>query len=527
MDRRLKRGAGILLPISSLPSPYGIGTFGRAAYEFAKKLKRAGQTYWQGLPIGPTSYGDSPYQSFSTFAGNPYFIDLDMLAEEGLLDKESLAATDWGQAEDDIDYSKIYENRFKVLKEAFSKTKECESAEYNSFISENQEWIEDYALFMSCKEYFGQNEWLLWDEDIKTRKPDAVRKYSEMLKEQISFWKYVQFKFYSQWKKLKKFVNSNGIKIIGDIPIYVALDSSDVWANPGQYQLDTDLKPIDVAGCPPDIFSSYGQKWGNPLYNWEAMEEDGFNWWKRRMKSAAGMYDVIRIDHFIGMAKYYAIPASGVPAEGEYRLGPGRKLTDAIDEAIGDAQIIAEDLGVAMPEAKKLLSETGYPGMKVLEFAFDGSCNNEYLPHNYDKNCVVYTGTHDNETLSGYLRTLGGKGYNYIKTYTGSKDREELALNIIKLAYGSVADTAVLQMQDILFKDNSARMNLPSTIGQNWRWRLKKGEFAQMEAEKLFDMANIYNRLPKETYEELEAKENRKYTKGIRGQRNKSRMLYK
>lgn len=245
------------------------------------------------------------------------------------------------------------------------------------------------------------------------------------------------------------------------------------------------------------------------------------------MKSAAGMYDVIRIDHFIGMAKYYAIPADGVPAEGEYRLGPGRKLTDAIDEAIGDAQIIAEDLGVAMPEAKKLLSETGYPGMKVLEFAFDGSCTNEYLPHNYDKNCVVYTGTHDNETLSGYLRTLGGKGYNYIKTYTGSRDREELALNIIKLAYGSVADTAVLQMQDILFKDNSARMNLPSTIGQNWRWRLKKGEFAQMEAEKLFDMANLYNRLPKETYKELKAKENRKHTKGIRGQKNKSRMLYK
>ncbi len=527
MDRRLKRGAGILLPISSLPSPYGIGTFGRAAYEFACKLKRAGQTYWQVLPIGPTSYGDSPYQSFSTFAGNPYFIDLDMLAEEGLLDKESLAAADWGQAEDNIDYSKIYENRFKILKEAYSKTKECEGTEYNAFISENQEWIEDYALFMSCKEYFGQKEWLLWDEDIKKRRPDAVKKYSEVLKEQTGFWKYVQFKFYSQWKKLKKFVNSNGIKIIGDIPIYVALDSSDVWANPGQYQLDSNLKPVDVAGCPTDIFSGYGQKWGNPLYNWEVMEKDGFKWWKRRMKSAAEMYDVIRIDHFIGMAKYYAIPAGGAPAEGEYRTGPGRKLTDAIDEAIGDAQIIAEDLGVAMPEAKKLLMETGYPGMKVLEFAFDGSCSNEYLPHNYDKNCVVYTGTHDNETLAGYIRTLGGKGYNYIKTYTGSKDREELALNIIKLAYGSVADIAVLQMQDVLFKDNSARMNLPSTIGQNWRWRLKKGEFAQMEAEKLFDMANIYNRLPKEVYKQLEEKENRKHTKGIRGQKNKSRMLYK
>lgn len=523
MDRRLKRGAGILLPISSLPSPYGIGTFGRAAYEFADKLKKAGQTYWQVLPIGPTSYGDSPYQSFSTFAGNPYFIDLDLLAEEGLLDKKSLEKMDWGQAEDDIDYSRIYENRFLVLKEAFSNTKECESKEYAQFISVNKDWIGDYALFMSCKEHFGQKEWLLWDEDIKTRKPGAVEKYSVLLKEQIDFWKYVQFKFYSQWNRLKKFVNSKGIKIIGDIPIYVALDSSDVWANPLQYQLDADLKPIDVAGCPPDIFSSYGQKWGNPLYNWKVMEEDGFAWWKRRMKSAAGMYDVIRIDHFIGMAKYYAIPVNGVPAEGEYRLGPGRKLTDAIDEAIGDAQIIAEDLGVAMPEAKKLLSETGYPGMKVLEFAFDGNCANEYLPHNYNKNCVAYTGTHDNETLLGYLSTLKGKGCNYLKAYTGSSDKKELALDVIKLAYGSTADTAVIQMQDILLKDNSARMNLPSTIGQNWRWRLKKGEFTQREAERLFDMACLYYRLPKETYKKLKEKENRKRTKGIRGQKNKSR----
>lgn len=523
MDRRLKRGAGILLPISSLPSPYGIGTFGRAAYEFADKLKRAGQTYWQVLPIGPTSYGDSPYQSFSTFAGNPYFIDLDMLAEEGILDKKDLAAIDWGYSEDDIDYSKIYENRFKVLKEAFLKTKECESKEYSQFIAQNKDWIEDYALFMSCKEHFGQKEWLLWDEDIKMRKPSAIKKYSELLEEQTGFWKYVQFKFYSQWNKLKKFVNSKGIKIIGDIPIYVALDSSDVWANPGQYQLDENLMPVDVAGCPPDIFSSYGQKWGNPLYNWEVMEEDGFTWWKRRMKSAAGMYDVIRIDHFIGMAKYYAIPVDGVPAEGEYRLGPGSKLTDAIDEAIGDAQIIAEDLGVAMPEAKKLLSETGYPGMKVLEFAFDGSSSNEYLPHNYDKNCVVYTGTHDNETLSGYLGTLHGKGYNYLKAYTGGRSNEELAIKVIQLAYGSVADTAVLQMQDILFKDNSARMNLPSTIGQNWRWRLKKGEFTQREAEKLFDMAGLYYRLPEETYKELKAKEARKRQKGARGQKNKGR----
>lgn len=523
MEKRLTRGAGILLPISSLPSPYGIGTFGKAAYEFADKLKEAGQAYWQVLPIGPTSYGDSPYQSFSTFAGNPYFIDLEMLIEEGILKKESADAADWGQSEDDIDYSKIYENRFEILREAFSNFKVTE--DYNVFVEENSSWIEDYALFMACKEHFGQREWLLWDDDIKTREPAAIKHYSEMLSDKIEFWKFIQFKFYSQWGSLKKYVNGKGIKIIGDIPIYVALDSSDVWANPGQYQLDNNLKPVDVAGCPPDIFSDYGQKWGNPLYNWEVMEKDGFKWWKKRMASAAGMYDVIRIDHFIGMAKYYAIPADGVPSEGEYRLGPGRKLTDAIDEAIsGTAQIIAEDLGVAMPEAKKLLKETGYPGMKVLEFAFDGNCNNEYLPHNYDKNYVVYSGTHDNETLMGYFESLGSKSAKYLQAYTGCHEDKELAKGIIKLAYASVADTAIIQMQDILLKDNTARINLPSTIGQNWRWRLKEGEFNSKEIEELFNLADIYYRLPeilyrKRAYEERRAEQSRKGIRKAKGKR--------
>jgi len=524
LEKKLKRGAGILLPVSSLPSPYGIGTFGKAAYEFVDKLKKAGQTYWQVLPIGPTSYGDSPYQSFSTFAGNPYFIDLDMLAEEGVLDKRDILGAEWGDAEDDIDYSKIYESRFKVLKKAFANTGDCESAEYKKFVSDNEGWVNNYALFMACKEHFGQKEWLSWDEDIRTRQPEAVRHYSEMLGENIGFWIYVQFKFYSQWKELKKYANDNGIKIIGDIPIYVALDSSDVWADTSQYQLDKDLKPVDVAGCPPDAFSDYGQKWGNPLYNWDVMEKDGFTWWKKRMASAAGMYDVIRIDHFIGMAKYYAIPVDGVPKDGEYRLGPGSKLTDAIDEAIGDAQIIAEDLGVAMPEAKKLLEETGYPGMKVLEFAFDGHCSNEYLPHNYNKNCVVYTGTHDNETLAGYLGTLGSKGLKYLKEYTSCQDKEELAKGIIKLAYASVADTAIIQMQDILLKDNSARMNLPSTIGQNWRWRLKEGEFGDKEIEELYSLADVYYRLPELVYkrrwhEEWKAEKNRKKLRKEKGKR--------
>lgn len=502
LEKRLKRGAGILLPVSSLPSPYGIGTFGKAAYEFVDKLKKAGQTYWQVLPIGPTSYGDSPYQSFSTFAGNPYFIDLDFLIEENILKKEDVEAYDWGSALDSVDYGKIYESRFKVLKKAFNNTKERESGEYKKFVSDNEEWLDDYALFMACKEHFGQKEWLLWNEDIKKRKPQAVAHYKNLLKENVEFWKYVQFKFYSQWKKLKKYANDNNISIIGDIPIYVALDSSDVWANPLQYQIDENLMPVDVAGCPPDIFSDYGQKWGNPLYDWDVMEKDGFAWWKKRMASAASMYDVIRIDHFIGIAKYYAIPVDKTPSDGEYRLGPGKKLTDAIDEAIGDAQIIAEDLGVSMPEAKKLLQETDYPGMKVLQFAFDGHCSNEYLPHNHNKNCVVYTGTHDNDTLIGYLDTLDSKGYKYLKAYTGCTDKKALALAIIRLAYVSVADTSVIQMQDALMLDNSARMNLPSTIGQNWKWRLKENEFGEKEIQKLFEMADVYSRLPEVIYKE-------------------------
>lgn len=495
MDHRLTRGAGILLPISSLPSPYGIGTFGKEAYKFVDQLKEAGQIYWQVLPIGPTSYGDSPYQSFSTFAGNPYFIDLDMLIEEGLLDKSTVNDIKWEELEYDIDYAKIYENRYTVLRKAFLKSKERSEKEYKSFLEKNKYWIEDYSLYMACKDHFENKEWLLWDEDIRLRKPEAVKHYSELLKESIEFWKYVQYKFYSQWNELKKYANDNGIKIIGDIPIYVALDSSDVWANPSQYQLDGELKPVDVAGCPPDAFSDYGQKWGNPLYDWDAMEKDDFSWWRKRMKAASGLYDIIRIDHFIGMAKYYAIPADGVPVDGEYRLGPGVKLTKAINESIGDAQIIAEDLGVSMPEARELLDASGYPGMKVLEFAFDGNRANEYLPHNYEKNCVVYSGTHDNETLIGYFDSLDKESFKFLKDYTGCHHKKNLADVIIKMAYQSVADTAIIQMQDILHKDNKSRMNLPSTIGQNWRWRMKKNEFKKEHIEKLYKLTDIYYRL--------------------------------
>lgn len=528
-SKRLERGAGILLPISSLPSPYGIGSLGQEAYYFVDQLKEAGQRYWQVLPVGPTSFGDSPYQSFSTFAGNPYFIDLDMLQEEGLLKKEEILSIDWGKLAYDVDYQKMYVNRFGILKKAFlrwqeknaerkdesvdvrknivdirkkisektdlSNYRDCMNlSDYQDFVDKNRDWLEDYSLFMSCKDYFGGVEWLSWNKDIRFREKSALEYYRQLLKEKIEFWCFVQYKFFEQWNALKKYANGKGIQIIGDIPIYVALDSADVWANPGQYQLDETLHPVDVAGCPPDAFSDYGQKWGNPIYDWKVMEKDHFRWWKKRIRAAGSMYDVVRIDHFIGIVRYYAIPADGVPVDGAFREGPGAKLIEAIDESIGDAKVIAEDLGVVVPGVRKLLEQSGYPGMKILEFAFDGNRENEYLPHNYERNCVVYSGTHDNETLLGYFDSLPEKGYTYLQDYTGVKKREELADAVIRLAYQSVADTVILQMQDILKKDNDARMNLPSTIGQNWRWRLKKEEFGEKQIAFLAKLADIYHR---------------------------------
>lgn len=499
MEKRLERGAGILLPISSLPSPYGIGTLGKEAYHFVEQLEKAGQTYWQVLPVGPTSYGDSPYQSFSTFAGNPYFIDLDMLVEEGLLEREDIDMTPWGELCFDIDYQKIYENRYRILKKAFYRIGKLEKERIREFREKNEEWLSDYCLFMACKDYFGGREWLSWEEGIRLRQEKAISYYRELLKEKIEFWEFIQFKFDQQWKRLKRYANAKKIKIIGDIPIYVAMDSADIWANTSQYQLDEDLQPVYVAGCPPDAFSDYGQKWGNPLYDWQAMKKDGFVWWKKRMAAAAKRYDVIRMDHFIGIVRYYAIPANKIPVDGEFRKGPGMDLIHAIEEAIGSGRLIAEDLGVLVPDVRETLREAGYPGMKVLEFAFDGKTDNEYLPHCYERNCVVYSGTHDNETLLGYFDSLPKKGFDYLCRYVNTRDVKKLPAEVIRLAYQSIADTVIIQMQDILGKDNSARMNLPSTIGTNWRWRMKTGEFDNQKIEWLREMAMVYDRLPRKT----------------------------
>ncbi len=494
MNKRLERGAGILLPVSSLPSPYGIGSFGKSAYVFIDQLSQAGMKYWQVLPIGPTSFGDSPYQSFSTFAGNPYFIDLDILINYGLLESQEVKYIDWGNLLCDVDYKKMYDNRYRLLKKAYLRF-DNENEKFKAWKDEQKEWLDEYALFMACKGYFDDREWLSWPEDIRCRKESAITYYKEFLKEKIDFWKFIQYEFFIQWAQLKEYANKKKIKIIGDIPIYVALDSADVWCNTSQYQLDTNLNPINVAGCPPDAFSDYGQKWGNPIYDWEKMGKDNFSWWKRRIKAAAGMYDVIRIDHFIGVVRYFAIPVNGIPIEGKFCEGPGYKLTQAIDEVVGDARIIAEDLGVVVPGVKELLEKEGYPGMKILQFAFDGNRHNEYLPHEYEKNCVVYSGTHDNETLLGYLSSIPEKGKKYLNSYVVKNEDESMNKAVIRMAYSSVADVVITQMQDILQKDNSARMNLPSTIGQNWRWRIKEGEFDE-NIEWLRQLSDIYARTP-------------------------------
>lgn len=503
MSKALERGAGILLPISSLPSPYGIGTMGRDAYDFVDMLKRAGQKYWQVLPIGPTSFGDSPYQSFSAFAGNPYFIDLDTLIAEGLLKKEEVESYKWADSDDEIDYARIYRQRFEVLRKAFGRSEHKDSRDYVDFIEENEQWIDDYALYMAIKADHNNREWLAWEPAIKKRKPEAMAAYREKLGEDVEFYKFLQFKFYEQWMPLKEYANRNGISIIGDIPIYVALDSADVWANTDQFQLSGSLAPAVVAGCPPDMFSSYGQKWGNPIYDWDVMEKDDFAWWKKRIAASAKLYDVIRIDHFIGIVRYYSIPANGEPKDGYYRQGPGKKLIDAIDSAIGSSKVIAEDLGVVVPEVQKLVKESGYPGMKVLEFAFDGNTANEYLPHNHAKNYVAYIGTHDNDMLKSYISGQSEELQEYMMKYLMANSLDDVAEKMIHALYMSSADTVILQMQDILGKDNSARMNYPSTLGGNWKWRLTKGttwEFTQEHIDKLRDLTRLYGRNRVKTY---------------------------
>ena len=496
---QLPRGAGILMSISSLPSAYGIGTMGKESYRFADFLKRSGFRYWQVLPIGPTSFGDSPYQSFSAFAGNPYFIDLDLLIEEDLLKPEEVKGLPWQQAEDCVDYAGIYQLRFQVLHKAFVRSRHRGRPEFDAFYRDNCYWLKDYSLYMAVKGHFGNQEWLKWEEGIRNRGRESVEYYSELLKEEMAFWEFCQFKFQEQWNNLKTYVNRLGIRIIGDIPLYVSGDSSDVWVHGNLFELDQLKNPIHVAGVPPDAFSADGQRWGNPLYRWESMEQEGFLWWRERMRMSAALYDVIRIDHFIGIVNYYSIPAECPTAViGEWREGPGKKLTDVIDESIGGAKIIAEDLGIITPKVRELINTTGYPGMKILEFALEGPGDHDYLPHNYKiTNLVAYTGTHDNETLVGYIHRKREQELEFAYRYFGVSGKEELPYAIIRALYSSIADAAIIQMQDLLLLDNRARMNYPSTIGGNWQWRMTSDQYHLVDEELLLQYAEDYARMPK------------------------------
>ena len=534
VETKFKRNAGILMPVSSLPSPYGIGTFGKDAYDFVAFVKECNHKYWQVLPLGPTTYGDSPYQSYSAFAGNPYFVDLDMLIEEGFLLKSEVIARDWGDgvvpvnvSEDDaingrfgtyrdgnigddryVSYEKVYNNRFDILRIAYNRFKAAciESKktlakglplykQFDNFVKDNADWLEDYALFMALKSHFNNVSWGEWETDIKFRKPEAMSRYEEQLSDDIGYWKFIQFEFYLQWNALKQYANSNGIEIIGDIPIYMGYDSVDVWANQGEFQLDENLTPIKVAGVPPDAFSDAGQKWGNPLYDYDKMEANGFSWWRKRMAASAKLYDVIRIDHFIGIVKYYTIPADMPDArQGEYRQGPGQKLLDVINESIGDKKIIAEDLGVEVPEVAKILKENGYPGMKVLEFAFGGDRKNPHLPYNYTQNLVCYGGTHDNETLLGFFEDRGDWELGYAYDYLDTRDKGRMVDQVFRAAYSSVAVLTVFAVQDILKLGNWARMNLPSSMGNNWKWRMQKGQLGQHELECMRYLASVFDR---------------------------------
>ena len=533
-DTKFERNAGILMPVSSLPSPYGIGTFGKDAYDFVTFVKECNHKYWQVLPLGPTTYGDSPYQSYSAFAGNPYFVDLDMLIEAGFLLKSEVISRDWGDgivpvnvSEDDavngrfgtyrdgnigderyVSYEKIYNNRFDILRIAYNRFKAaCAESkkklakglplykQFDNFVKDNADWLEDYALFMALKSHFNNVSWGEWETDIKFRKPEAMSRYEEQLSDDIGYWKFIQFEFYLQWNALKQYANSNGIEIIGDIPIYMGYDSVDVWANQGEFQLDENLTPIKVAGVPPDAFSDAGQKWGNPLYDYDKMEANGFSWWRKRMAASAKLYDVIRIDHFIGIVKYYTIPADMPDArQGEYRQGPGQKLLDAVNESIGNKKIIAEDLGVSIPEVEEVLEYNNYPGMKVLEFAFGGDRKNPHLPYNYTHNCVCYGGTHDNETLLGYFneRNDGELGYAY--DYLDTRDKCRMVDMVFRAAYSSIAVLTIFSVKDILKLDNSARMNFPSSLGNNWKWRMKKNQLNWEHLNAMRYLASVFDR---------------------------------
>lgn len=494
----MKRSSGILLHISSLPSPYGIGTFGREAYAFVDRLVRAKQRYWQVLPLGPTSYGDSPYQSFSAFAGNPYFVDLDRLADEGLLDRAWIASLDWGESERQANFGLLFERRFPVLRAAFEKAKENgERMQALYFFSEkNADWLDDYALFMALKDENGGCSWENWPYEVRMREEPAIHAARDRLSDSIRFYQFVQCLFYEQWTQLRAYANERGIRVMGDLPIYVPLDSADVWSAPQEFQLDGERRPRFVAGVPPDYFSADGQLWGNPIYDWDHMKQTGYDWWMRRMRSASTLFDSVRIDHFRGLSSYWSVKAGAQTArDGEWVRGPGEDFVHLLKETFPSFEIIAEDLGYPTDEARALLVNSGFPGMKVLQFAFDTREPSNYLPHTYNNHCVCYAGTHDNTTVAGWLGEAEPDEAALAVRYLGLNEREGYVWGILRGGMGSVADLFVAQAQDYLELGSAARMNTPGTLGgSNWLWRLLPGELSDALIEKIRDMTVLYGR---------------------------------
>jgi 4-alpha-glucanotransferase len=487
------RRSGILCHISSLPSPYGIGTYGKAAYDFVDFLVKSKQSYWQILPLGPTSYGDSPYQTFSAFANNPYFIDLDLLVEEKLINKSDIVATFDNPRY--VDYSDLYEERFDILKIAFQHF-DLSDQEYQTFLKKESDWLCDFALFMALKMMYKGKSWLHWDDKIRLRDEKILDYYRKALKNDISFYKFLQFKAYQQWANLKAYANKNNIEIIGDMPIYVSYDSSDVWANPKMFDLDRERLPLHVAGVPPDNYALDGQLWGNPLYNWDVLEENQFSWWIKRVRSSMELFDMIRIDHFIGFVNFFSITYGEKTARnGVWKKGPGKIFFDVIKKELGDVNIIAEDLGVLTDDVRKLVKDTGFPGMKLLQFAFDSREENDYIPHSYPTNVIAYTGTHDNQTTASWFDELSKNDLKYCYDYINFQGIGSPVDSLIKTTLACVAETAIIPIQDYLHLKDEGRMNIPSTLGNNWRWRLIDSEINEELANKIKGFTELYGRV--------------------------------
>ena len=491
-----KRSSGVLMHITSLPGQFGIGTFGKSAYDFVDFLQETEQTYWQILPLTTTSYGDSPYQSFSAVAGNLNLVDFSQLVEVGLLEESDYSDVNFGDNPEKVDYALLFEARRPILEKAVANTIKNSKilAEIEKFEAENSSWLADYAEYMAIKESFGYQSFIHWDEEIKRADKTAREKYRTELQDSIRYYTVTQYFFFKQWLALKEYANSKGIKIIGDMPIYVSGDSVEMWTMPELFKVDENNEPLYVAGCPADDFSPTGQLWGNPIYDWKKHKEQGFSWWIYRVQESFKIYDVLRIDHFKGFSDFWQIDRDAENAvNGTWEAGPGIELFQKIKEQLGDLPIIAENLGFIDEKAEKLLDDSGYPGMKILQFAFPGEDNLD-RPHHDTQNSVAYTGTHDNDVVNGWYEKLSESERKLVSEYLNRRDEEPITEAMIRGIYSSVSDYAIVTMQDLLDKDATSRMNVPSTVGGNWEWRMLAEDLTEERKEFLKNITVRYSR---------------------------------